>query len=228
MTISNPSVLAMMSTEDRQLGTIGVIERSQNERITYVNGILNTIEDCALSAIEISCSNGFNKVHFLYDPSQGFLRDVYIAFNLMRSGQPNDSVYKLIQLWRSLFQEMGGENNPQSKIIHYAHSRGGLVTEVALRHLTENERNRVIVYSFGSPAMLNENDFPEAQNILNSKDGVPLANPKRWWQKIGIHSYSNNDQVLESNKFLEHSFLDPSYSSKLKKIGEHFVDRHAV
>ena len=157
--LTNPLSLVSYSNTDQSMGKIGLGERSGKVRITYANGMNTRADQCATQAMKISNTHGFNNVHFVYDPTEGILKDIYVACKMLWFGAQTESVQKLTQLWQSLFVEMGGAANSDSRIIHYAYSRGGIVTELALKNLTQEERSKMIIHSYGSPAIIDENEI---------------------------------------------------------------------
>lgn len=229
MSLFNP--LSFVTTNaDQHVGNVGIKERSRDVRITFINGMTTTHESCVLTATKIAQTHGFNKVHFVFDPSDGFVRDLYGAAKMLFFNSERESVAKLVQLWQRLFVEMGGDDNPNGQIIHYAHSRGGLVTQQALKQLTDDQRAKMVIRSFGSPAILDPYEVPNSENIINTSDMIPFTNPVRWVQGIGLSDFNGNDQFIYSENLVwDHSIVfGPSYPREVEKYGEQFLESQLI
>ena len=198
---------------------VGIREVNKNIKITFVNGILNTGNSCEVTSNEISAYHGFNRVYFVNDQSKGVIRDLWEAQRLIW-GNSTDGVMKLVMLWKSLLAEID-MNDPKSKIIHYAHSRGGLVTEVAMRYLTEGERGKLCIYILGSPTTIKEGQCKDCKNIYNSRDWVPVTNPSKIQYMVAPLA---NDKIVPSSAwFFEHGILDNAYLNQIKMLGDQFL-----
>ena len=220
--LTNP--LSFVTSDNNQFGTVGLCERKDHIRISYANGMNTKADKCAMQAMKISTLHGFNNVHFAHDPTEGVLKDIFVAAQMMVFNIQTDSVKKLTALWQKLFAEMGGDNNPDSRIVHYAHSRGGLVTELAFKNLTEAEKKKMIILSFGSPAIFDES--VHSVNVLNTHDPIPRINPRRWLQDIGVNDFAKNDHLVESSKAgMDHGFLNTTYQKEIAATGEAFLER---
>ena len=198
---------------------VGVRENFPNLRVTFINGILNTPEDCRLTAGYISARFGFTNVHFVCDPTLGALKDLCDSGKLLVLEEKLESIYLLRALWRARLNEMEDDGH----VIHIAHSKGGLVTELALKLLSEEEKKRVIVYSLGSPGIIPPETNPYSKNISNTRDLVPLANPWKWFYYLFPQE---NDKIIEAkDPLFEHSILALAYASEISAIADECFSR---
>ncbi len=196
--------------------SVGLREGSEDLRITYISGIRKTREKTTAMAMRISMRHQNNIVHSFCDPTNGIVHDLFDSFRLLCFGSQLDSVEKLTLLWRGLLAEMG-----EGKIIHYAHSRGGLVTKVALSNLTPEEKSRIEVVLFGSPAVIGDDECSHVVDVINCYDPIPYSNPRKW---INIMSCFGSNQLRIFGEIFGHS-LNGHYLSTLGEIGDQMAER---
>ncbi len=118
---------------------------------------------------------------------------------------------------------MDESNHPEACIIAYAWSRGGLVTSVALSKLPERLRKKMIVYTFGTPAIISSRKAGKVTQINNSRDYVPYTNPRRWINALGMSHKNDHNIPSNSTKFLDHGIIDETYLAQIQKIGESYA-----
>ena len=211
------------SAEIAKIGYRGKRELQPYKRITFVNGINYTYEQCKHIAGILSIYHKYNKVHFVSDETQGFVNDIIDSAGLLAANKESDAVKKLVELWMKLFREMDEPNHPECRIIAYSWSRGGLVTDVALSKLPERLRKKMIVYTFGTPAIISSRKARKVEQINNSKDYVPYANPRRWINVLGMPHTNDKNIPSNSTKFLDHGIISETYLAEIQKIGEAYA-----
>jgi hypothetical protein len=204
-----------------KVGYQGIKEWQPYQRITFVNGMNYTYEKCRDVAAIISSYHKYNKVHFVCDETQGFIPDVIDSMGLLIFNKESEAVTKLANLWIKLFNEM--DNHPECRIIAYAWSRGGLVTDLALAKLPSDLRKKMVIYTFGTPAIISSDKARKIEQISNDKDFVPFANPRRWINALGI-AFENDKNIPSKSpsKKLDHHVIGPSYLPEIQKIGENY------
>ncbi len=197
--------------------------------ITFVNGILNSYESAKTSAEMISEINNGCRVDFVADPSQGAVSDLFQAAIVVTIGAIPEASRRLAALWKRLLKEMDMEafdEEGQSQIIHYAHSRGGIVSTVAMELLTPAERERIVAHYLGSPSV-----NPKAIHHVSSADIVPSLSPHpiqnmlnyilgRPLQVQGeVHVYDSQEPRSHIRSvYGDHSFRGPTYRNVLEQI----------
>jgi hypothetical protein len=207
-----------------KIGCEGAKEHKPNARITYVNGMNTTDQKCKLTAMKISMLHKFNKVHYVYDPSEGIAKDLVNCTSLLVLHKQSEAVIQLTNLWTNLFKEMDESNNPNCYIVHYAHSKGGLITDLALKNLPPHLKEKMIVYTMGSPVISSSEDAKIVKNIANSNDKIPYSNPLRWINLCG-YSYKN-DKTIPSVRtgYHDHAILGQSYMNEIEELGKLFAE----
>ncbi|GAB4188135.1 MAG: hypothetical protein Tsb0015_07760 [Simkaniaceae bacterium] len=178
-------------------------------KITYINGIMNGEKDCLSTAKMISGFYKQAKVYYIFDPSEGFLKDTLSALNMLCFSLENPAVSQLADLWKRCLQEDNGE------IVHYAHSRGGLVTKLALQQLSKQEKQRIHLRIFGSPAFFFDRSLGSIVHHINEKDCIPAVN---LWRLCYAADHEITIPSSSDACCFEHSIKDSSYSSSLKKF----------
>lgn len=203
-----------------RVGCQGVKEWKPNSRIVFING-MNCNYDKALDiASIISSYHRYNKVHFVCDETQGLVLDIIDSASLLVLEHSSEAVSKLVDLWLKLFKEMDESNHPDCSLTTFAWSRGGLVTKLALEKLPDNLREKMIIYTFGTPAIINSGKEKKVVQFNNSSDFIPFANPMRWINEIGINYANDNNLVSEKKEQgLDHNILGQTYLPQIKKIG---------
>lgn len=200
-------------------GHVGSGEINNSVRLTYTNGILNTIQDCRRAAEVISHIHGGVNVHYYYKATQGYSWDV-LRTGMGKLGVVSYDAKKMAAKWKELINEMGGTGKGGS-IIHYAHSAGGTDTANALSLLSDKERRMIRVHTFGSPTIISPDETVEAHNYVSIRDGVPI---------IGMLTNFRDAVFIGSFwgfPFVDHLFDEGgTYFSILQKQGDAFIETY--
>jgi len=200
---------------------LGLPEMSSNVRISYMPGIMNTESETKFAAGEISNCFGGTNVHFTVWESQGFFPDLAECGRLQQS-IINQAVIQLSVHFNSMIREMGGVDGG-GEIWHIAHSRGGLVTYLALQQLPQEQRNMIRVFTFGTAKIIPGDMGKSVKNFISNNDGVPLAADTISY--IGALLWgADNVEFLRSETpgFFEHSIHCDTYQGQLRRTGEVF------
>jgi hypothetical protein len=209
-------------------GYVGIKEWKPNTRVTFVNGINNTYEVCIDIASIISGYHKYNKIHFICDETQGKVRDIQDAASLMILHQTSEAVDKLVYVWLQLFKEMNEQTNSDCQIITYAWSRGGLVTKLALEKLPPRLREKMVVYTFGTPAII-DSKVKQIKQFTNTNDYVPLLNPRRWLYAVAVLPHPDDTELLSKNdRGLDHNIIGYTYLPEIEKIGKQFYSNQPI
>ena len=209
--------------EPSRLATVGKKEASDGIRVTFINGILNAHFNAYKAAKMISEAHGNVKVYYLYTASQGFTGDVMKGI-MYRVGVVSPQATLLTETWKKLIQEMGGVNS-DGEIIHYAHSLGAVDSYMAMNLLTEDERKKIHMITFGSPSLDSPRD--QVKHFVSTNDGVPVLD--------GINYFSARLRGRDDVVFLpssstipltDHPLSVPSYSRKVEDLGKKFQEKY--
>lgn len=221
-------------------GVVGERELSirQPVRITFINGMLNSLDYCKTTAAYISQVHGNVNVHYVADPTKGALSDLGEAVLLDAAQANTESVQRLVSLWRKLFGEMDGWSEVKGSIVHYAHSKGGMVTAAALKQLTSEERRRLVIHVIGSPTVIPyEENGARVIHHNSEADMVPnftitsithpfksLINSIRGKKNPVIRSIPTLQKGFGLKRLLaDHAILDLTYKQLLEDLGRAFL-----
>lgn len=207
--------------KEREAGIYGKGEVSDLVRVTMINGMFTNQYWLAISLQALSHSHGGVNIHYVHRPPTHFLLDGIRAF-MVRLGFISPHARLLADTWKELIHEMGGVKGG-GQIIHYAHSIGTSETFSALHLLSEEERNMIKVYSFGSPTLANK--YSQVCHYVSVRDGICLFDLKGFFKAIS----GNNGSVTFVGSFLglpliDHLFGAKSYKDIWEAMGRTFVE----
>ena len=160
-------------------GSVGEKDIFKNRRIIFVNGILNTSDDCLETANEISEIFGGSKIYFTYNPSHGLMGDISNMIRGVFFGSFLYAATKLAENIQERIQDLKSgkiEGGPKEKrrVILLAHSGGGVILKLAMSLLSVKEMKKISVYTFGSGVVFSDDNFHKATNYISKSDPIPL------------------------------------------------------
>ncbi|MGM0440212.1 MAG: RHS repeat-associated core domain-containing protein [Chlamydiota bacterium] len=201
---------------------IGQGEVNDNVRVLFINGVLNETQGARKSAEMISALHGGVTVHGTFHSTgyRDFGRLAYHKFHLATV-----TTFNMIDNINNARAQMS-ENG---KVIIYAHSHGGLITDRALEMLPKTTRDACEVYTFGSATMISKNRAGSAQNYVCEMDPIPFASDPIDSRKGKSRPDSNIEYLpgTGSKKTLDdHAFNSPAYQSKLVDLGRDFTKHY--
>lgn len=204
-----------------KVGYQGVKEWLPTSRITFINGINCNYNKALDLASIISTYHRYNKIHFVCDETQGLANDFLDSASLLVLNHSSEAVIKLTELWCNLFKEMDEPNHPDCQVTAFAWSRGGLVTKLALEKLPDHLRAKMVVYTFGTPAIINSGKEKKVVQFDNTGDYISLTNPMRWVNELGV-AYKNDVNLVskKTKAGLDHNIVGPTYLREIKEIGK--------
>lgn len=219
--------------QEQYNGTVGTKKKctadGKDVAVTFINGICNTLESVRESAKYISRSHGDAVVHYVADPTQGAASDLAQAAVLDTIGVSTEASRRLAITWKRLLQE-GNE-----KIVHYGHSRGGMVTAQALKELSLEEQEKLEIHTIGSPVeIFTEDGGPKVVHHFSTADAVPFAtvssltSPPRKMMNLALGKENPTIQRYDTQAegvhsvVSDHSLLGPTYKRVLDQCGQNF------
>jgi len=187
-------------------------------RITFVNGILTTIEDMKCHMQLISEAHGGVDVHYCYVGSKGWTNDL-VRSSFCKLGVISPEAKELAQIWRNRIQELGGTDSG-GVIFHYAHSLGGTETHLAKFLLTAEELKMIRVITFGSPTLIPNEGFHSVMNLISCRDVISAFDP------IGFFSalLFNTNSFFVGSHYDGPPIVDHPFFSYWTYLREHFWD----
>lgn len=219
-------------------GSVGKGWFADNVRFLFINGCAYEEWESKLAAQKISSLFGEVvgkdvRVHYTYLPMT--FGQVIKAIRYEKEPEGCDVLLESI---RERLQELHARDqkkaidteaiqnghsilNGGARLCLVTHSGGGVFAEIALRKLTEKERLKIDVFSFGSPCLFKKCDYHNAQNAIAFGDPFPFLG----WLISGMRT---SDHFVRAGSMLQmpvlsHKFLNKPYQVMLKKI----VDMYA-
>ncbi|MCE5319031.1 MAG: hypothetical protein LLG04_16925 [Parachlamydia sp.] len=172
----------------------------------FCNGIENTAEQAEQSAQLISEALGGRIVTLLHNSTT--LSQFAQAHHDQESTRQHDVAQKITGFIRGQIQGHLDKkiSKDQIKIYLFVHSHGAVLTELALNILGEDEKSRVVVFSYGGAKRLEKKVAGAVNNYLNKNDKVaPLG-----WNL----TMSGSEFVTVAD--LEEIFTSDSHEERLK------------
>lgn len=206
----------------REVGVVGNGEVNDQVRVTFINGILNSFNDCKDHAEFLSGLHGGVNVHYIYRPTEGVFDDIISSWKV-KSGSLTPQACDMVKVWRKLIKEMGGPEGGGT-IIHYAHSIGGAETLNARDMLTAEEKKMIHVITLGSPSVITKHGLSGANNYVSVSDWVCYLDP--FGHARGLYYDDTNIVLVGSWKaipFLDHPFRSKTYQAVIESLGEKFI-----
>lgn len=198
-------------------GTMGEKEffGASEVKITWVNGIKTSKQTCMKAAARIAAAFEGAKVHFFYNATAGAHRDLLHAarqyYNLEKCHQAEGLANHLKETLKTA-----------NRVVHIAHSHGGIITAKMAPYLTDTERARIDVVLFGCPSLIPQGMYGSAVHYVSNKDPIPMQNPEI---RTVVKGKKKDDAivVLPSNHHIfDHRFTDPTYQAALKQYAANY------
>ena len=217
--------LAGYNPDHSDLGVAPGKAEPAKARITAINGILNGTEEITRSAAFISSTHGDVPVHYVYAATEGFTGDILRGV-FSKAGFLTRPARMLVELWRSLLQEMGGAGGGGA-IVHYAHSLGATDTLNALMAMTEAERRCIFVRTIGAPTFIPSDLCARVDHYISIKDGVPLIDVYRYFQSMWRSNPNVHFLPSDATMFFADHVIDcKTYRILLESLGQKFQEEY--
>lgn len=214
---SNPHCQSVLHEQHSQPETVGNSPEHPNVSVVSANGMLTSFLESKDRACEMASYLG-TKVHAVWNATHGGMVDIFECI-AQHIGFNTHSVYILAEELRNELKRIGPEGN----LFLHAHSQAGLTTYRACELLSEDERKRINVYTYGSAKMVFADDLglAGATNFVSTRDSVPfLSDP------VGcFKGWMRNDNSVEFVKsqgtpFIDHGFKNGIYDERCTSINK--------
>lgn len=236
-TLNKPGYFYNLLYDDVEVfsGIVGNGELNSKVRITFINGANSRIDDCLAISKYISDTHGNINVHYVCNPTLGLLTDMWGSI-FETLGMKTKASFDLASLWKRLIEEMN--NFEEGRIIHYAHSRGGLTTANAKDFLTPEERGSIEVRTVGTVYLISDGDFDKVTNYVSIRDAVPMlsvtsyleSDPFGCLHAAGMPVEDNNTVFLgewhDGFPFVDHMMTSETYKKLIRMLGEEFMEEY--
>lgn len=172
-----------------------------NRAIMITHGINNTYQDIASLALEISMRLGGVRVDFVFHGHYGLFGDGFACL-CQKLKIPTPSSKLVLKATKDLLERVGLEG----KFFLGGHSQGGEILNYNRPYFNPQERDRMYVYTFGSPSIIPKDAFKRVKPNIDNNDGVTYLSPIR---NI-CYRYSSDSHVSYTTSaglpFSSHSF----------------------
>ncbi len=207
-------------------GSVGEIT-NPNVRQTLVNGIGTFSCDGEEYAGIISSFLDGEKVYYLYNSTEGAIIDL-LHSGRSKLGYTDKDARMLAAKWRVLLADM--RESGGGIIYHWAFSEGGAITERALSLLTPEERQQIIVNTFGSASLFSKNLAHDVTHYVSVRDGVPMTSPIAYLKAVYCHLTGRPSNVVFIGSFkgiplIDHGFKNESYSTAMENVADKILQQ---
>ncbi len=189
--------------------TVGNRHASDLVRISLGNGVCTRRADIHKFAREVSKLHNNAIIKVCYNTTHGLFADLIDSL-LEKGNFQTHPVKLLMKAWRQCIDDMGGTDGG-GKIIHYAHSEGGIITACALKALIKEERKMLEVYTFGSASLFDRKLARFVQHYVAAGDPIPLTDPIGYGKALFANDGSVEFIGNSLNTFLQHSIMGNAY-----------------
>lgn len=220
-------------TWEQHCGTAGEIEtlaRALGEKTPgqciwgFINGVSNTRERAIESSRLISGASGNEQVFSLKnDAALKGINDVIIAL-ILKMGIDTPVVRNAVQFFRFLLATSESqENNPP--VIVFAHSQGAAIAEHALALLSNQEKQKIRIFTFGGWSFIPPGvTHPDSHNYASVGDLIPRAGSFNL-QYLAIRKYEGLKEGLNHEQIIRHlAFGDAIHD--LNCLDPHVLERY--
>ncbi len=213
-------------SQNRQFKGAGTSVQLPKVSLIATNGVNTLFHAAGHFFVQLSNAYGCAVVNGTYNASHGFLFDIMecVASHLGISTHADKMLVKNI---RSCIARMGGVEGGGMIYLH-AHSQGGLISYLALKMLTPEERAMIDVTTYGSAKMISGMGLAGSRNYINS-DLVPYISDPIGVIK-GMLSKDSNIMYIRREKSFPggaHAVLSHYYGA-IKQDGVKFQKKYGL
>ena len=176
-TLPNWLQLPSFNMSSLQQSNKNILLETKSLRISYINGIYHSKDECQELVDDLE--KAFKtKVRPFYLPSTGsWVKDAIKAgYILAFRPKEIDLALNLTIHLRTLLDEV----KPHGRVLHIAHSAGAIITYLSAKyHLTNEEKSRIDVITFGGGRSLTRKHFPgKLINYYSQNDPLVLIDSR--------------------------------------------------
>lgn len=194
--------------------------KDEERSIVFVNGICTPKPIAEFICYELS-EMLQQKISCVHLATEGFGRDIINAVKEFLGFKTRGS--RLIENYiQTLLQ------NPDKKIVIILHSRGALTTSLALKDLTDEQRERIEIYSFGAAWLIPKWMGKRVINFVSKADLVPMID----FSGIMRDGYYREAAIVRldieegSSHLFDHSFLGATYKKALSNLVKEYLTKY--
>jgi hypothetical protein len=184
-------------------------------KITWVNGIKTSKVKCKNAAARIAATFEGAKVHFFYNATAGVHRDFLHAacqyYDLEKCSKAEELAAHLKETLKTA-----------NRIVHIAHSHGGIITAKMAPYLTDEERARIDIVLFGCPSLIPQGVYGSAVHFVSDKDSVAMQNREIAAVVKGKKKHDAIVVLPSNRRIFDHRFTDPTYQAALKQYAANY------
>lgn len=193
----------------------------ENERsVVFVNGICTPKAIAEFICYELS-EMLQQKISCVHLATEGFGRDIinavkeFLGFKTQGSRSIENYVQNLLK-------------DPNKKIVIISHSRGALTTSLALKDLTDKQRDQIEIYSFGAAWLIPKWMGKRVINFVSKADLVPLID----FSGIMRDGYYREAEIVRldieegSSHLFDHSFFGATYKKALTNLVKEYLTKY--
>ena len=189
--------------------------------IVFVNGICTPKPIAEFICYELS-EMLEQKISCVHLATEGFGRDIINAVKEFLGFKTQGS--RLIENYiQALLQQ------PNKKIVIISHSRGALTTSLALKDLTDAQRERIEIYSFGAAWLIPKWMGKRVINFVSKADLVPMID----FSGIMRDGYYREAAIVRldieegSSHLFDHSFFGATYKKALTNLVKEYLTKYS-
>jgi hypothetical protein len=203
-------------------------------RLTWVNGIAHTLDHMEEGEKIISKFFAGKPIVYCHNPTameheedfRGYLFDLTQA-GQQKLGVSTAEVDSLVKHLKEAVSSVG----KNGCVIHIAHSQGALITQLAAKHLTEEEMNHIEILAFGGATALRktpQTPFKRCINYYSVNDPLLMVVPSAAQAlRSGLLVGDGDDEFCFlapriGDPIRDHNLWGPTYAQALQWEGDRF------
>lgn len=177
-------------------------------RIVLINGVNTSLEYIGDKAAALSKELGGIRVDFVHNASIGLLCDgLTITCQRLNIPTPSARVVRDAIKYSLNAVDSGGT------VVIGAHSQGGEIMNCNRSRFNEEERNQMMVFTFGAPCIIPKETFKKVTPYISTRDIIPLLSPFEYIQaKMDPNTHV---EFIKSNGY---PFVDHFWDRRMIKV----------
>lgn len=154
----------------------------------FINGVSNSKDEALASAHLISTTAGGEVVLSMPNDSKLLGVKDCLACLILKASIDTPVITWAVEFFRYLLH-LSHQDNQQLPVVVFAHSQGAIISEHALRLLSEQERRTIRIFTFGGGSFLaTDACHPDSHNYASANDPVcRMGSPN--YQMLALQRY---------------------------------------